>query len=73
MLAQAVTDRVDPHAGNLVRVLLKLMADTDPWMPVSQPIHRTHIEEEVRQRYLNTNLNLHLDEYIRVLGMNKYY
>lgn len=68
MLAQAVTDRIDPHAGSLVRVLVKLMANVDPWMPQSQSLHKTNIREEVRQLYPNTNLSTFLDDYLQVVS-----
>ncbi|XP_065346314.1 DNA-directed RNA polymerase III subunit RPC3 [Cloeon dipterum] len=71
MFAEALTGRVDCHAGNLVRVLLQLMADTGPAMSdVSNILHKPFIISAVKNSYSGSPLEAHLSEYLQILSQD---
>ncbi|KAL6256959.1 hypothetical protein P5V15_011894 [Pogonomyrmex californicus] len=67
IVIQAMTQRFDVHAGQLMRQLINLMyLRTASWAATSNPIPYTEIKEEVRK--LNyEELEHYLDQYLRLL------
>jgi hypothetical protein len=48
VLVQAVSRRIDPSAGNLMRVILNLMNESVPWAAVSNTLSQMDIFQRVR-------------------------
>jgi hypothetical protein len=70
MFAEALTGRIDSHAGNLVRCLLQLMADSgDAYEETSNIFHKPTIHSFVKMNYAGSPLEHNISDYLQVLGM----
>jgi len=69
MFAEALTARIDCHAGNLVRCLLQLMTDSgDAFEETSSIFHKPTIHSIVKMNYPGSPLEQNITEYLQVLG-----
>lgn len=70
IIISAMRNRLDENASELMRQLLFLMyLRTASWADTSNPIPLTEIKEAVR-KIDYPSLSQHLDQYLRLIGMD---
>ena len=66
VIVQAVTRRIDASAGTLMRILLNLMNEHDPWAPTSYEMRYNEIYNRIETGQ-DRNLKEFHDQYFKVL------
>jgi hypothetical protein len=69
MMAEALTSRIDPHAGNLARAILSLIKNYDAKNPTfSQNVTLNEIRSRIQKQFHDATLLKFLEDYLQVVS-----